>query len=141
MRDFRIDVDISAPADRVWEVVRDIERWPKWTPTVTSVRKMDSAPLTVGSRAVVRQPKLFPARWKVTELQDANRTFTWITRGPGTRITAEHRVATTRDGSRATLSLNFAGPLGGFFARLTRNLNQRYLALEARGLKERSEGA
>ena len=141
MRNFKIDIEIRAPADRVWEVMRDVERWPEWTPTVTSIRRIDAGPLAVGSRAVVRQPKLLPARWKVTELEDRNRTFTWITRGPGMRITAEHRVATIRDGSRASLSLHFSGPLGGIFARLTRNLNQRYLALEARGLKERSEGA
>jgi uncharacterized membrane protein len=140
VRDFKIDVDINAPADRVWAVIRDIERWPEWTPTVTSIQKISSGPLAVGSRAVISQPKLLPATWEVTELEDDNRTFTWITRRPGMLLTGRHSVAITRDGSRATLSLQFSGPLGGLFARLTRSLSERYLALEAGGLKQRAEG-
>jgi uncharacterized membrane protein len=137
--DFRISVDINAPADRVWAVMRDIERWPEWTPTVNKVRRIGDGPLSVGSRAVIWQPKLLPAKWKVTELDDGGRMFAWITRGPGMRLTARHSVEATPDGSRATLSIQFSGALGGFFAWLTRNLNERYLALEAAGLKERSE--
>jgi uncharacterized membrane protein len=137
--DFRISVKIQAPAERVWAVMRDIERWPEWTPTVTRIRRLGDGPLAVGSRALVWQPKLLPAKWEVTELKEQERTFTWITRAPGLRVTAKHWVEAARDGSRAALSLNFSGPLGGLFARLTRKLNDRYLALEAKGLKERSE--
>lgn len=101
--------------------------------------KNRESPLAVGSRAIIWQPKLLPAKWEITELKDQERMFTWVTRGPGMRLTARHWVDVTRDGSRATLSLHFSGPLGGLFARLTRKLNERYLALEAKGLKERSE--
>ena len=37
------------------------------------------------------------------------------------------------------LFLRFSGVLAGLLAYLTRGLNNRYLALEAKGLKERSE--
>jgi uncharacterized membrane protein len=137
--DFRTTVDINAPAERVWAVMRDIERWPEWTPTVNRVRRIGDGPLSVGSRAVIWQPKLLPAKWEVTELDDGGRMFAWVTRGPGMRLTARHSVEATLDGSRATLSIQFSGTLGGFFAWLTRNLNERYLALEAAGLKERTE--
>jgi hypothetical protein len=121
--------------------MRDIERWPDWTPTVTKIQKIHSGPLAVGSRALIRQPKLPPAaRWEVTELEDENRTFAWITRGPGVRLIARHWVTVTRDGSRATLSRRFSGALGGLLGRLTRKLNERYPALDANGLKERAEG-
>jgi len=141
MVDFRIDVGIHAPADRVWAVMRDIERWPEWTPTVKRIRRLDAGELAVGSCARISQPKLLPAKWEVTELSDAERRFSWVTRGPGMQLTARHRVEAAVDGSRATLSLHFAGPLGGLFARLTANLNERYLALEANGLRKRSEAA
>ena len=139
MLDFEIAVPINALPARVWEVMRDIERWPEWTPTVRKIRRLDSGRLAVGSQAVIWQPKLLPAKWKVTDLDESNRTFTWETRGPGMRLQARHWVEESEGGSRATLSLHFSGILGPLFARLTRNLNDRYLALEAKGLRERSE--
>ena len=66
--DFRIAVDINAPPDRVWAVMRDIESWPEWTPTVKKIRRLDKGSLAVGSRALIWQPKLLPAKWRVTEL-------------------------------------------------------------------------
>jgi hypothetical protein len=75
----------------------------------------------------------------VTEL-DEGRSFAWVTRSPGVRVTGRHSVEPREGGSRVTLSLDFAGLLGPLVARLTRGLNERYLALEARGLTERSEG-
>jgi carbon monoxide dehydrogenase subunit G len=139
MTDFSIEVEIQAPPALVWEIMRDVERWPEWTPTVTSIRLLDPGPLTVGTRAIVRQPKLAPARWRVTELDETGRNFTWVTRGPGLRVIAQHSVEARGDGSHATLSVRFSGVLGGLFAYLTRGLNDRYLALEAKGLKQGSE--
>jgi uncharacterized membrane protein len=138
MTHFHITVEIQAPPHLVWAVLSDIECWPEWTPTVTSVRPLDPGPPAVGTRAFVRQPKLLPARWQITELEDG-RSFTWITRAPGVFVTARHWVEGAANGSRATLSLDFSGPLGPLVARLTRGLNTRYLALEAQGLKKRSE--
>jgi hypothetical protein len=136
---FSIVVDIDASADRVWSVIRDIEHWPEWTPTVMSVRLLEDGPLAVGSRAFIRQPKLAPAKWRVTELDDVSRGFTWITRGPGILVTARHWVEPSGNGSRATLSIQFSGLLAPLVARFTRKLNERYLALEANGLRARSE--
>jgi len=63
VRDFAISVDIAAPPPVVWAVMRDVERWPEWTTTVTRIERLDSGPLTVGSRLRIRQPKLLPADW------------------------------------------------------------------------------
>ena len=139
MTDFQISVEINAPPDVVWAVMRDVERWPEWTPTVTSVRLLDHGPLKIGTRALIRQPELPPAKWKVTELDEPGRRFTWVSRGPGVLVVARHWVEARGAGSFATLSLRFSGVLAGLFARLTRSLNNRYLALEAKGLKQRSE--
>jgi hypothetical protein len=139
MSHFRIDVEIQAAPDRVWSVMGDFERWPEWTPTVTSIQRLDGGPVAIGSRLRIRQPKLPPAVWRLTQL-DPGKSFTWVTGGPGVRVTARHWVEASESGSRATLSLQFSGLLGPLVARLTRGLNQRYLALEAKGLKGRSEG-
>ena len=140
MTHFHTNIDIQAPPDRVWAALRDIEHWPEWTPTVTSVRPLEAGPLAVGTRAIVRQPKLLPARWRVTEIEEGRR-FTWVTGGPGMRVTARHSIEGAANGSRVTLSIDFAGVLGPIVARLTRGLNTRYLDLEARGLKRRAEAS
>src|SRR4051795_7222326 len=134
MKHLSTTVDIEAPPDRIWKTLRDLEHWSEWTCTITSIRRLDSGPFAVGSRAIVRQPKLLPARWQVTELEEG-RGFTWITAGPGLLVTARHYIEGAASSSRATLSLDFSGLLGSLCARLTRGLNARYLDIEARGLK------
>ena len=49
-------IHIEAPADVVWAVTEDIERWPEWTPTVTSARRLDGGPFGLGSRFRIKQP-------------------------------------------------------------------------------------
>jgi uncharacterized membrane protein len=136
MTHFSITAEIEAPPERVWAIMSDIERWPEWTPTVTSVERLDPGPLSIGSRARIRQPKLPPADWRITMLDQTKRTFTWITGGPGVRVTARHSVepAAGQGRSRATLSIHFEGLFGPLVARVTRSLNERYLQLEADGL-------
>ena len=139
MLDFGIGIEIDAPPDLVWSVMRDIDRWPEWTPTVTSIRKLGKGPLVVGSRLVIKQPKLPPSVWKLTVMDDKARSFDWTTGFPGMLLTASHRVEPTDGRSRAHLSIRFSGVFGPLFARLTKGINDGYLALEANGLKERSE--
>jgi uncharacterized protein YndB with AHSA1/START domain len=138
MTEFGTAVAISAPPERVWAVMSDIERWPEWTASVTRIERLDAGPLAVGHRARIRQPRLLPAVWRVTELEPG-RGFTWVTRSPGVRATGRHWVEAALGGSRAHITLRFDGILASLVARLVGELTTRYLGLEARGLKERSE--
>ena len=137
MTDYSVVVDINAAPEHVLGVLCDVARWPEWTASVTSVRRLEDGPFRVGSRAHVRQPKLLPAVWQVTELDQQN--FTWVTRSPGVKIKAGHLVEAKGAGSKVTLSLQFSGFLGKLVARLYRNLTERYLATEAEGLRRRCE--
>src|SRR5215831_439562 len=113
MRLFQIQIEIDASPDRVWAIVRDVERWPEWTPTVKSVRLQPPGPLAVGSRAAIRQPRLPPALWQVTELDDPRRSFTWVNAAPGLRVIAKHWVEGRGDKCSVTLSVSFDGLLAG----------------------------
>jgi uncharacterized membrane protein len=133
-------IDVEAPAQKVWEVLLDVERWPEWATTVTSVRRLDDGPLAVGSRVRVEQPRIPPTEYLVTELE-AGHSFTWAATGPGVRTPARHvleDVGTTT--TRVTLAVEQAGPVGVVMGRFYRRLTDRYLAAEAEGIKARSEG-
>ena len=135
-----ITVEIAAPAERVWEVLTDVERWSEWTETVTSVRLLDEGPLRPGSRAKIDQPKIPETEYGVTELSPG-RSFTWVARGPGVTTTASHVIEPLDDDrTRVTLSVEQAGFLGTVMGRFYRGLTDRYLANEAAGLKARCEG-
>jgi uncharacterized membrane protein len=138
MRDFSIAIDIEASPHEVWAVMSDVERWHEWTTSITRVVRLDAGPFSVGSRSRVRQPGLPPAVWQVTEVQ-ADTGFTWVSRGPGLRVAGRHWITPRPTGSRATLALHYGGALGSLLARLLRSMNDRFLQLEATGLKRRSE--
>jgi uncharacterized protein YndB with AHSA1/START domain len=135
---FKIVIDIAAPPQRVWDATTDVERWPEWTASVKSVRRLDSGNFRIGSRAKVKQPKFLPALWEVTELEDG-RSFTWVTHSPGLRATGSHRVDPITGGSRATLSVSYAGVLSGIVTKLLGPTTEKFLTLEANGLKKTSE--
>lgn len=135
---YETSIDVDAAPTAVWAVMRDVERWHEWTPSITSIHLADGGPLRPGSRARIRQPKLPPADWLVTELEEG-RGFSWVSRGPGIRVTARHLVEPRSAGCRVTLSILYDGLLGPALGWLTRGINQRYLGLEAAGLKRRTE--
>jgi uncharacterized protein YndB with AHSA1/START domain len=109
--EFGTTIDIDAPAEVVWDVIVDVEHWPQWTATMTSVRReTGSGPLTVGERVRVRQPRLPPVTWTVTDVQPG-RSFAWTATGLGARSVADHAVVPRPDGgSTATVRSTSTGP-------------------------------
>lgn len=134
--EFAINVEIDAPPSQVWPVMADVERWPEWTPSVRRIVRLTPGPLQSGSRVRIHQPKFPPAWWRVTAFEPG-RSFTWVSVAPGLRVTARHDVEAAPGGSRVTLSIRYEGQFGPWFADRTRSLNERYLAMEALGLKAR----
>ena len=136
-----VTVNIDAPPERVFAVLCDVERWPEWTSTMTSVQRVQSGAFGVGSTAHVRQPRLRPAVWQVTEFEN-RRDFTWTTRSAGLCMTAAHLIEPQGGaGSRVTLSFELSGFFAPLVSRLYGGLIERYITTESQGLKQRSESA
>ena len=137
---FEASIEVAAPAQRVFDVYADVEHWPDWTKSVTSVERLDQGPLRVGSRARIRQPRLPVAVWEVTDFVPGE-SFTWIARGPGLLTTGRHVVIPSGGAGHAkvTASLEQAGLLGPLVGLLTKRLTDRYLQTEVSGLKARCE--
>lgn len=133
-------IDIEAPAARAWAIMRDVEHWPGWTASVRAVTLLDGE-LALGARARIDQPRIPTTVWTVTDLTEG-RDFTWEASSPGTRTTGRHAVEATGPGTcRATLSISQSGWVGSLVGRAYRSLTDRYLALEATGLKARAESS
>ena len=131
-------VEVAAPVDVVWRVLEDVEAWPRWTPSMTSVSRTATGPLTVGETVRVRQPRLPEATWTVTAI-DPGSAFTWVSRSPGVVTTGTHVVAPLPTGSRVALGLEQHGPLAGVVGMLLGRTVRRYVDQEAAGLKARVE--
>ena len=139
MTNFAHQIEIFAPPARIWSTWMDVERWSDWTPTVNTAKRLDPGPLSLDSRTKIIQPKLMPAVWRVTQLDEVAGTFSWATGRPGIRVTATHLVRPTSDGSCVTISLAYTGFLGSFMARQLKSLTLDYLTREAHGLKAHCE--
>jgi uncharacterized membrane protein len=132
-------VQIEAPAQLVWDVFSDVEHWPDWTASVTSLTGLDGPALAVGRRFAIKQPSMAKLVWTVTEI-DPGSSWTWVQRAPGSLVTARHDVI-AQPGGRTLVrqQLDQGGTLGALVGRLMVKKTKRFLELEAQGLKARSE--
>ncbi|KAB2345614.1 SRPBCC family protein [Actinomadura rudentiformis] len=134
-----VTVEINAPAETVWRLLEDVERWPEWTASIDRVERLTQGPFGEGSKARVHQPKLPAAVWTVTDF-DPGRSFTWAARTPGLTTVASHDVTTHADGTVSVrLVLDQTGPLAFLVALLAGARSRRYVAMEAAGLKRKAE--
>jgi uncharacterized membrane protein len=131
-------VEIDAPASVVWDAFADVEGWPAWTESVTSLRALDG-PLEVGRRFEIKQPRFPKLTWTVTELAVGS-SWSWRSKTFGNTTTASHWVEPL-DGGRTLVRqrIEQTGVAGVVVGALLRGLTRKYLELEAEGLKVASE--
>jgi uncharacterized membrane protein len=138
---FEQSIDIDAPQQRVWDVLSDLEAWPQRIETVDAVELLTPAPLGVGSRVRLKQPRLPEGIWEVTAW-DAPSYFEYRQQSGGVTTVAGHRVEAREEGrSRLSLTLDLRGLLVPVVAVFFRGLTNRYMTIEAEGIKRAAESA
>lgn len=136
---FEKSVEIDAPQQRVWDVLSDLEAWPQRIETVDVVEVLTPPPISEGSRVRLKQPKLPEGTWDVT-IWDAPSFFEWTQKTGGITSVAGHRVeALERGRARLTLTLDMRGFLIPIIALFYKGLTNRYMNLEAHGMKRAAE--
>lgn len=134
---YRTTVDVDAPAERVWSLVHDVEAWPSWTPTVSTV-ELQGPRLEPGVPVRVRRPGHRPDVYTVLAVEDQR--FLWAARKTGFRQWADHRV-TSLDPEHCRVELAFGvdGVLAPVVGPLARRTVVRLVDTEAASLKARAE--
>jgi hypothetical protein len=127
---------IDAPQSVVWDVTVDVERWPQWTPTFKSVKRLDEGPFACGSVAQIHQPGLPEAEWVVTAVIPGEQ-FSWESRILGMRMIATHELSTQGTRTQSVLRVEMSGigavlmgPVISYFAR--RSLQRENACLKAK---------
>src|SRR3954464_11991754 len=104
----RASITIAAPIGVVWSVFTDVERWPTWASSFTSVELIDG-PMRLGAKARIRQPWLPTVVWEVTKWEPT-RSWTWVATSPGARSEASHTLTRSGEGTIAEQTITSSGP-------------------------------
>jgi uncharacterized membrane protein len=135
---FEKSIEIDAPQQRAWDVLSDLEAWPRRIETVDLVELLTPRPITKGSRVRLKQPKLPEGTWDIT-VWDEPSYFEWTQKTGGITSVAGHRVEALGEGrARLTLTLDMRGFLT-VIALFYKGLTNRYMNLEAEGMKRAAE--
>lgn len=138
---FEQSIDIDAGQQRVWDVLTDLEAWPQRIETVDAVELLTPGPVGAGSRVRLKQPKLGEGTWEVTVWEPPS-YFAFRQQSGGITSVAGHRVESLDEGrSRLTLTLEMRGLLVGVVAVFFKGLTNRYMTIEAQGMKRAAESA
>ena len=137
---FEESIDIDAQQQRVWDVLSDLEAWPRRIETVDVVELLTPAPVAEGSRVLLKQPKLPEGTWDIT-VWDAPSYFELRQKSGGVTSVAGHRVEALGEGrSRLTLSVDMRAAYTDRRP-IYKGLVTRYMSSEAQGMKLAAESA
>lgn len=134
----RAEVAIRAPVPVVWKLLKDVEAWPTWMPTIESLSRVRPGSFEVGAKYRVRQPGLPDSVYTVTSIDD-ERAFTWEARTVATTLVATHEVWPVSVGCGARSVYAASGLLAPVIQSLLGAKIARMLSQEADSLRRRAE--
>ena len=131
-------ISVNATPGRAWDVMKDVERWPEWTPSMSKVELLQPGEVRVGSKVKITQPKFPSAVWTVTKVEP-DRYLEWRSTSPILTSTGEHRIEPEGTGCRLTLGIEQTGLLVPVLKLFYKKTILEYLDMEAKGFKVRAE--
>jgi hypothetical protein len=118
-----LGIDVAAPRERVWQELVDLDRWPRWGPTVRAARLDDGGrELHAGATGAVLTPVGLWLPFTVEQWSQDGGRWTWSWRVAGVPATT-HSVAAAGPGrSRLEMTVPWWAPayLGVVRVALTR---------------------
>ena len=136
---YEATAEINAPIERVWRILSAVGSWPSWLPTISRVQPLDGSSIAIGARFLLRQPKLRPTVWTVTDLAPPRR-FAWRAAMPGMELLADHALeCIDASTTKASLRFELSGWLGRLLSVAYGGITRAYLAQEAQALKRVAE--
>jgi hypothetical protein len=129
---------INSQPEYIFKVLTEVKNWNQWTKSIIDISLQDTDKLKVGAKIKVRQPKLLPAVWIVTEFSK-NKFLAWEKKSIGLKMIANHIIQGYDDGAIVKLQIIYQGFLAAFFYKLTYALTEKYMTMELSGLKNKCE--
>jgi carbon monoxide dehydrogenase subunit G len=131
-------IKIAAPIEKVWDITLDVEKWPDHTPTMTTIQRLDSGPLKVGSKVRIKQPGQRAKVWTIT-LVDPLTGFAWSAKLMGMTMAATHQLTPSNTGTTNALLVDIEGGLTPLLGAILRGPILKAITTENLGLKAASE--
>ena len=135
---FSASVEINTTSEKAWALVKNVEEWPSWIPSLKNIEKVTKGPMDVGSRVLVVAKSLITVNLLMTITEFV----------PGRRVVMEGKVLgmkMTRYYELEPVAQNKAkltagGEVSGLLAFLVRRGGQRLSEEIVQALKKKVEG-
>ncbi len=128
-------VEISAPAVRIWQLLSEIERWPKWNPLVQQAAI--DGPFQPGS-VIAWRSKGFAVRSVLRDVAPGKR-IAWTGKSLGTRAVHTWRVEEAGPGIILTTAESLDGWLPKLLPKAMKRMLDETLLAWLKAIKEEAE--
>jgi len=138
MMKFKASADINVTAEKAWALVKNVEEWPKWIPSLKKIEKVSEGSLGVGSRVLVVARSLITVNLLMTITEFV----------PGRSVVMEGKVLGVRmkryyemePVAQNKAKLTAGGEVSGLLAFLVRRGGQKLSEEIVQALKKKVEG-
>jgi carbon monoxide dehydrogenase subunit G len=136
---FSASAEVEATPEKAWTLLKNVEEWPRWVPSLKKIEKVSQGPLDVSAQVLVVARSLITVNllMKITEFV------------PGRRVVMEGKVLGVKmtryyglepvGGDKAKLSAG--GEVSGLLAFLVRRGGQKLSEEIVQALKKKVEGS